>query len=547
MEPPKGREYPLAVTATGSLPNSCQPHVISLLEGDLGRTPNTQQVSGSQSSGKAANSRLEPSNLSTNSSALNSALNSTAPNSQLDAATHSPRTQSPPKTADDSDQTISVSEDSEFERVEDEIRRKTNENNKHTITPIVRALRSRYWEAYRDKKMAAKSLMSQPQRSAGMSKPLAPFGDVIPRRAAKVSNQYQVPIADVPRVRSMYELFCGSGRMAAEFAKKGYQAIGIDYKNKDKPECACLKFDLREPTHQELLMNLLLDDAVEVVWFGPPCGTASAARKIRRQDGPDPKELRTQEFPNGKPDLQGADLAKVQSANRLYEFTGKAFLKLSLAGKVCILENPGNSLFWETSWMRDLFHQLEAQQVSASQLRFQMCMHGGKRDKVTKLLYSNICLRDLAVMCDKSHQHEPWGWIKDSNGTQVFATAEERRYPRELCEKVVGLITTQKGVPQALPISAVEHQTQVYAQRQPRKSRPIMPEYKLVYKLAKSADVGTLPDGYKILQEEQGEHGQNLVTIGQSWGVEDFVDTAKACTHPFDLQVKVEVEQAEAW
>ena len=74
-----------------------------------------------------------------------------------------------------------------------------------------------------------------------------------------------------------------------------------------------------------------------------------------------------------------------------------------------------------------------------------------------------------------------------------------------------------------------------------------MPEYKSVYKVSRKADSGTLPEQYKILQEEVGDNGQNILTIGQLWKVEEFVYESKRCTHPFDLQVKVEVEQAEAW
>ena len=39
--------------------------------------------------------------------------------------------------------------------------------------------------------------------------------------------------------------------MAAAFAKIGYQSVGVDFPNKDQPECGCMKLDLR-------LTNLLL-------------------------------------------------------------------------------------------------------------------------------------------------------------------------------------------------------------------------------------------------------------------------------------------------
>ena len=86
-----------------------------------------------------------------------------------------------------------------------------------------------------------------------------------------------------------------------------------------------------------------------------------------------------------------------------------------------------------------------------------MCMHGGKRNKVTKLLYANIDLTALGIMCDGSHEREPWGWIRSREGGQVFATAEERRYPRELCDKVANQVISQKGAPRVQPLRAIEH------------------------------------------------------------------------------------------
>ena len=42
-------------------------------------------------------------------------------------------------------------------------------------------------------------------------------------------------------------------------------------------------------------------------------------------------------------------------------------------------------------------------------------------------------LSDLELMCDGSHDHKPWGLLRDGS---TFATAEERRYLQLLCSRL---------------------------------------------------------------------------------------------------------------
>ena len=70
----------------------------------------------------------------------------------------------------------------------------------------------------------------------------------------------------------------------------------------------------------------------------------------------------------------------------------------------------------------------------AQWMNTQMCMHGGERDKKTSLLYGGCWnLSKLAVMCDRSHEHKPWGLLSKGGG---FATAGERNYPTLFCKKI---------------------------------------------------------------------------------------------------------------
>ena len=61
------------------------------------------------------------------------------------------------------------------------------------------------------------------------------------------------------------------------------------------------------------------------VHLGPPCGTSSRARDIRRHSGPDPKPLRSRMHPDGLPSLTGTDLQRVLSANVLYQLSAEIF------------------------------------------------------------------------------------------------------------------------------------------------------------------------------------------------------------------------------
>eukprot|EP00973_Karenia_brevis_P039576 5464742-Karenia_brevis.AAC.1 len=111
-------------------------------------------------------------------------------------------------------------------------------------------------------------------------------------------------------------------------------------------------------------------------------------------------------------------------ANILYKFVAAVFVKLVNKGIVCIVENPGNSLFWLTSLVRAMLASVDQQVIF--HVRFHACMHGGQRKKETKFLSAHCDLRALAIQCDGSHQHAPWGLTLRSEGENLFATAEER-------------------------------------------------------------------------------------------------------------------------
>ena len=100
----------------------------------------------------------------------------------------------------------------------------------------------------------------------------------------------------------------------------GFNALGIDYKgNKDKPATGVLLLDLSQSLSQAELERQTFASDVVLLWFAPPCGTASRSREIRRPVGPDPLPLRSDAGPDGIRTLDEKDAQRVKEANKLYK------------------------------------------------------------------------------------------------------------------------------------------------------------------------------------------------------------------------------------
>ena len=233
------------------------------------------------------------------------------------------------------------------------------------------------------------------------------------------------------------EVFNGLGMLGAELKKAGFAVLGIDFKGcKDKPLCKTIWLDLTTRQGQLEFGDQIRGGRVKYVHFAPLCGTASAARNIRRSYI-DPKPLRSAEFPEGQPDLRGTDKLRVEMANELYKFVAKAILKLEDMGISFSVENPTKSLMWQTIWFKEVLATIgnDKDTFHANWVHFQMCMHGGRRPRRTAFLYGGaIDLSTLEAACNHSpDEHLPWGLTHD-NGV-AFATALERNYPSAALQK----------------------------------------------------------------------------------------------------------------
>lgn len=387
-------------------------------------------------------------------------------------------------------------------------------------------------------------------------------------------EQNHVPATDLSVKPGAIEVCCGSAALTFALSKENFHAVGVDWeKNKDKPKGKCVQLDLTSKQGQEGLNELIKANNAEYVHMSPPCGTASLAREIRmkNRDGTpanfDPKPLRSQEFPDGLPMLSPEDKERVDKANEIYRFCAELAWKLTCKGIRWTIENPTGSLMWQTSWFCALAEKLGS---NLSKTEGQMCMFGGARNKKTLLWHSKLLtLKSLQVMCDKSHQHMPWGILKGSK--RAFATAKERNYPDLWCLKLAREVAAQ--VPRKVQKAKPDQSSRVLREVQPRRGmQEIIPEFKEIQVLEKcgmeEVSLGLdwlklkskgkslrgleLGSEAKVLHVEEVEDGPGSgcktwqITVGIHWTPSQFVDEAMTLVHPFDRTIRVPPSVAEA-
>eukprot|EP00973_Karenia_brevis_P085910 11915827-Karenia_brevis.AAC.1 len=280
-----------------------------------------------------------------------------------------------------------------------------------------------------------------------------------------------------------------------------------------------------------------------------------------QKGGPGPTAVAQSGVPGWINVLEGLDATKVQAANSLYRLCAKIFKILYDKGVACSIENPIRSYFWLTSWMRSLLDSIDEKR--AKFVDFSMCMHGGARNKRTRLLTANIDLSSLALACDGSHEHLPWGFIKGSGDQGVFATAEERRYPLALCSRIARLVALHCDPESRCTLSNLAAPNF----KQPRRGVALIADYKEIVSVWVEGRAGIPPDpGWQVKHSlpinsvflhwktaaamaanGQEESGFKEAAVGIPWSVQEFVVRAAGCKHPFDQTVKVPSGVAELW
>ena len=247
------------------------------------------------------------------------------------------------------------------------------------------------------------------------------------------------------------ELCAGSAALSAAAQKCGFQVFPVDFhRNRFSPKCRILEVDMSHPESAGLLNSMIHEMNPIACHMGLPCGTCSRAREQaipaakKARGAPEPVPLRDAQALLGLKNLSKKDQQKVDAANRVYRTAVQVMLQCYLCGVIVVIENPVRS------WLWPLLALLVKQTCnkgfidwyfSLHEIVYAACMHGGKRDKYTKLLSSTPCLQPLACECDGGHEHLPWG-VQKSSGQWAFATAAEAEYPALLCSRYIELLAT---------------------------------------------------------------------------------------------------------
>ena len=224
------------------------------------------------------------------------------------------------------------------------------------------------------------------------------------------------------------ELFSGTGGVTAALRSFGFDAVGIDKIHLKHALAAPMLLDVASPDGLQTLLTLIRSPRVVGIWAAPACGTCSAARNIPCRDAagnlvPGPRPLRSESYPDGLPHLNAQDKGRVALANASYEALQQAIALAVQRGLVVAVENPGNSLFWRTSFwvaVRDSFNFTSLHQ----------CGFGGRRPKYTAIAHTHPAFCSLHRACQCTEPHEPWG--RNSSAPNGWATSLESAYPKPL-------------------------------------------------------------------------------------------------------------------
>ena len=394
--------------------------------------------------------------------------------------------------------------------------------------------------------------------------------------------------------RLIVELCAGHAVLSAVADAAGFQSLAVDSQSHRAPGRKVLRLDLADSQNVDHLLELIKveRDKISMIYLSLPSGTASASRgkhldKWVRQGYQLPAALRDADHPDQLPGLGGKDRQRVEDANQLYFETARLVRKAVELGVLVVIENPDNSLYWQTSFFLSI-----TESCPGYNTRFHLCCHGGDRPRLLRLWSSQDVLHSLEARCDGTHVHKPWV-PRIRHGQLQFRTADEAKYPQLFCQRLLAAVCMHSGY--QLPafdasgqIPLASKGTRVALGIQPRGAGigPLVNEFDHVkscvcraaqpqlvdsffagqlkgsrilrrrilqrgevFQAAKSDD-SLVFIGLKDLDEVTDDKGVEvkleLVQIGIPCSPQVFIDRALQCGHPRNLEFHLDADVNEA-
>ena len=246
---------------------------------------------------------------------------------------------------------------------------------------------------------------------------------------------------------TVIEVCCGSASFSDAVRRAGFAAFPIDHQaNRHRTKVRPIILDLTNDNHISIFKQLCIHSRPCLIFCGFPCGTCSRTRDKRLPadlgQGHGPPPLRSDQHVWGLPNLSPTNQHEVNQANKIYQLILWIMEFCIQTGCLLAVENPHRSYLWQLiASLLQTRGQPELQSFAATleHVIFDMCMHGGSRDKRTKLLSSPNLFSPLALDCDNSHTHESWTPYQ-SHGELVYPTAAEAEYLAELSKRMAACL-----------------------------------------------------------------------------------------------------------
>ena len=287
------------------------------------------------------------------------------------------------------------------------------------------------------------------------------------------------------------EIFSGSSNLSRWMYEQGFDVIAIDWKhNKHTAKFSAIDVDLSSSAGQSLFWQMVVDLQPVAIHAGVACGTSSRAREkaiplaLQRAGAPTPPPLRDAAFPMGLPNLKPHHQHRVDAANALYRFVLEVLLYCIKHSIIFSVENPWRSWFWSVlvHLAREL--SLEACRMlnTLHSVLFDNCMHGGLRQKRTRIDCTTSAYDCLSLDCDGNHEHQAYNIQFD--GHWQFDTAAEGAYPDLLCQRMAAALAN--FLPYEIPartLASLRASTASMNLRQSHRLLPLVSEFIKVFPL----------------------------------------------------------------